>query len=183
MAGAALEPYTSTYTDVDGSTIDADDLVAEFWRVSYFLNLWGGSIDAIGREDHYEEYVYIVEGQLADILPANGLIQRLDVDAGVSEFEIKLNQHEAGDPYRLFIIVRCRNKETRFTISAPGGETHIFGINRETYMPSQVIGDGYFTASLICTYSQDRGLMIQVMAGNPEEDEIDFDDVLTAKPV
>jgi hypothetical protein len=178
----ALEPYTSTYSDVDGSVIDADDLVDEFWRVSHFMTMWAGSIEAIGREDHYEEYIQIVTGQLAEILPQNGLIQRLDVDASVVSFEVKINEHVVGDPYRVYINLRCRNKDTRFTLSTPSHESHVFGINREEYMPAQVISDGFYTATLICSYSQDRGVLIQVMAANPEETAIDFDDVLTIVP-
>lgn len=179
---AALEPYTSTYTDVDGSIIDADDLVNEFWRVSDFLMLWSGSIEAIGREDHYEEFVTIVTGQLAEILPQNGLIQRLEVDASVQSFEVNIKQHEVGDPYRVYITIRCRSKNTRFTVETPAKESHVFGINRSEYMPAQVIGDGFYTATIICSYSQNTGVMVQVMAANLEEEAIDFDDVLTVVP-
>lgn len=179
---AVIPPYTSTYTDVDHSVMDADDLVNEFWRVSYFINLWGGVIDAIGQENNYDVYVEIIDGELAEIFPARGLIQRIEVAPDVENFEIKINEHTVGAPFRVFIIVRCGNKDTRFTISAPAGESHIFGINRTQYMPSQTIGDGYYTAALICTYGSENGVMIQACAGNPEETEVDFNDVLTAVP-
>ena len=63
---AAIPPYTSTYTDVDHSTMDATDLVAEFWRVAYFIDLWSGSIDAIGREDNFEVYIEIIRTMAAE---------------------------------------------------------------------------------------------------------------------
>jgi hypothetical protein len=178
-----LEPYTSTYSDVDDSIFDADDLVNEFWRVAYFLNLWGGSIDAIGREDHYEEYIEIVEGELAEILPARGLNQRLEVEADVEEFEVNIGPHTVGAPFRVYIVIRCRSNDTRFTVTGPSGEGHVFGINRSLYMPSQVLGDGFYNASIICTFGATKGVMIQVHAGNPEETLVDFDDPLTAVPL
>jgi len=174
---AALEPYTSTYTDVDGSVMDADDLVNEFWRVAYFLELWGGSIDAIGQEVRYDTYVEEVEGELAEILPARGLIQRLEVEADVESFEIAIKEHNAGDPYRVYIVVRCRSKDTRFTITVPSGQSHVFGVNRTVYMPAQVLGDGFYNASLIVTYSQNTGVMVQVHAANDEEAAIDYNDI------
>lgn len=180
---AVLEPYTSTYTDVDHSIMDADDLVNEFWRVAFFINLWSGSIDAIGREDHFEEHIEIVTGELAEIFPSKGLIQRLVVEANVETFEIKINKHEVGDPFRVYISIRCRSRNTRFTISAPSGEAHIFGINREVYMPSQEIGDDHYSAMVLCTFGSEQGVMVQVLAANPEQSEVDFDDVLTAVPV
>ena len=175
---AALEPYTSTFTDVDGSVMDADDLVNEFWRVAYFLGLWGGSIDAIGKKNNYEAYITKVEGELAEIFPANGLIQRLEVEADVDEFEIAIREHTTGAPYRIYTIVRCLSKDTRFRVRTLSGQSHIFGVNREIYMPSQVVTDGYYTAHLIATYGSQDGVMIQVHAANPEEAEIDVDDIL-----
>lgn len=179
---AVLEPYTSTYTDVDGSIMDADDLVNEFWRVAYFLELWGGAIDAIGQETRYDVYVEIVEGELAEILPARGLIQRLEVAADVETFEIAIREHTAGAPYRVFVTVRCRSADTRFTIRAPSGQSHVFGVNRSILMPSQVITDGFYTAQLICTYGSENGVMIQAFSGNPEETTVDLNDQLTATP-
>jgi hypothetical protein len=162
--------------------MDAKDLVDEFWRVAYFIELWAGSIDAIGREDNFEVHIVIVEGELAEILPLRGMIQRIEVEADVESFEIAIKEHVAGAPFRIYITVRCRSKETRFTISTPSGEAHLFGINRTTYMPSQEIGDGFYTASLLCTYGSEKGLMVQVMAANTEADEVDYDDVLTTVP-
>ncbi len=179
---AQLPPYISTYTDVDHSIFDADDLVAEFWRVAFFINLWSGSIDALGKEDHFEVHIEIVEGELVEILPARGLIQRIQVEANVEDFVIKINEHTTGAPYRVYIVVRCLSKDTRFSVSSPSGEAHIFGINRTVYMPSQAIGNGFYTAALLCTYGADNGVMIQVMAGNSEEVAVDLDDVLTAVP-
>ena len=179
---AVIPPYTSTYTDVDHATFDAADLVAEFWRVAFFIELWSGSIDAIGREDNFEVHIEIVTGELAEILPARGLIQRIEVEADVENFEIAIKEHTTGAPFRVYITVRCRNKDTRFTISSPAGETHIFGLNRAVYMPSQEIGDGFYTAALLCTYGSEKGLMVQVMAANPEAAEVNYDDVLTAVP-
>ena len=178
-----LEPYTSTYSDVDGSIMDATDLVNEFWRVAYYLDLWGGSIDAIGREDRYEEYIEIVEGELAEILPVRGLIQRLEVEADVEEFEVNIGPHTTGAPFRVFIIIRCRSKDTRFTVTGPSGEAHRFGLNRTIFMPGQVLGDGFYNASIICTYGSTNGVMVQVHAANPEETAVDFDDVMTAVPL
>lgn len=180
---AALEPYTSTYTDVDGSIMDADDLVSEFWRVAYYLELWGGVIDAIGQETSYDLHVEIVTGELAPIYPAKGLIQRLEVDAGVDNFQIVIKEHTVGAPYRVFIIVRCGSPNTRFTVSGPAQQTHVFGVNRTTYMPSQVITDGWYTATLICTYGAEAGVMVQVHAGNPEETEVTLDDMQTVRPL
>ena len=180
---AALTPYTSTYTDVDGGIMDADDLVNEFWRVAYFIDLWSGSIDAIGRDTSYDIYVEKVSGQLAPIYPQRGLIQRLDVDATVDQFTVAIQPHETGDPYRVYISIRCRSKDTRFTVSGPSGEGHVFGINRSLYMPSQVVGDGFYNASIICTHSQNTGVMIQVQAANPEEELINYDDIQTAVPL
>lgn len=179
---AVLEPYTSTYTDVDGSIMDADDLVNEFWRVAYFLDLWGGSIDAIGRETSYDVYIEEVNGSLAEILPGRGLIQRLDVAAGVETFEIAIREHTAGAPFRIYITVRCMSPNTRFTIRAPAGQSHVFGVNRSTYMPSQVIADGRYTATLICTYGSEQGIMVQVHAANPEEAEVTLNDILQLVP-
>jgi hypothetical protein len=179
---AVLEPYTSTYTDVDGSIMDADDLVNEFWRVAYFLELWGGAIDAIGQETSYEVYIETVEGELAEILPQRGLIQRLEVAADVESFEIVIKEHTAGAPYRVFITVRCRSANTTFKIRSPAGESHIFGLNRQVLKPSQVITDGFYTAQLICTYGSENGVMVQAFSSNTEETEVNADDVLTAVP-
>lgn len=179
---AALEPYTSTYSDVDGSIMDADDLVNEFWRVAYYLDLWGGSIDAIGQETRYDTYVEVVEGELAEILPQRGLIQRLEVGAGVETFTVKINEHATGAPYRVYLTIRCANKDTRFSLSVPSGQTHVFGINRTSYMPSQVLGDGWYNATIIITYSQNTGVMVQVNAANPEEEEVTFDDMQQLVP-
>jgi hypothetical protein len=175
---ANLEPYTSTYTDVDGSIMDADDLVNEFYRVAYYLNLWGGVVDAIGRDEETEVYVEIVEGELAEILPANGYIQRLEVAADVDTFEVAIRDHTEGAPFRVYIIIRCLNKDTRFTVSAPSGNSHTFGVNRTTYMPSQVIADGFYAASILCTYGSEDGVMVQIHAANPEETEVTENDVL-----
>jgi hypothetical protein len=189
---AQLEPYTSTYTDVDASVMDADDLVAEFYRVAEFLALWAGSIDAIGQEDHFEEFINIVTGQLAEVLPANGLIQRLMVDASVEEFTIQIGQHETGDPFRVFISIRCASPDTVFRLSVPTLQTHVFGVLREQfefftlsepYQPSAIIGDGYYGAMVICTYGSEAGVMVQVFAHNPEVTEVTFNDVLTAVPL
>jgi hypothetical protein len=180
---AVLPPYTNTYADVDHSLMDADDLVNEFWRVAYFLELWSGSIDAIGQEDNFEVFIEIVEGELAEILPARGLIQRIEVEADVESFEIAIKEHTTGAPFRVYIVVRCRSKATRFTVSAPAGETHLFGLNRSTFMPAQEIGDDFYSAALLCTYGSENGLMVQVMAANVEATEVDYDDVLTAVPL
>jgi hypothetical protein len=188
---AQLPPYTSTYTDVDGSIFDADDLVNEFWRVSEFMTLWAGSIEAIGQVDRYEAYVDVVTGELAEILPSSGLIQRLEVAAGVETFTVRIKPHEVGAPYRLYISIRCRSEDTRFQVEVPSGQSHIFGVNRTSYvfggtsapfMPSQVLGDGFYSAQLIVTFGSENGVMVQVMAGNPEESDVDFDDVLTVVP-
>lgn len=179
---AVLEPYTSTYTDVDGSIMDADDLVNEFWRVAYFLELWGGAIDAIGQETSYEVYVEEVEGELAEILPARGLIQRLEVAADVEQFEVAIREHTAGAPYRVFITIRCRSAATTFTIRSPAGQSHIFGVNRRVLKPSQVITDGFYTAQIICTYGSEEGVMIQAFSANTEETEVNADDQLTLVP-
>jgi hypothetical protein len=175
---AGLEPYTSTYNDVDGSTIDASDLVNEFYRVAYYLNLWGGAIGAIGKDTSYETYIEKVEGELAEILPARGLIQRLDVAAGVNEFEVAIREHTDGAPFRVYTTIRCLNKDTRFMVRAPSGQSHVFGVNRTTYMPSQVIADGAYTAAIICTYGAEEGVMVQVFAANPEEGSVDKNDIL-----
>lgn len=180
---AQLPLYTNTYADVDGSIMDADDLVDEFYRVAYFLALWADGGDAIDVDKIYETYIEEITGELAEILPSNGLIQRLDVAAGVETFEVQINEHTVGAPFRVFISIRCGSPDTRFTLSVPSGEAHIFGINRSVYMPSQVIGDGAYSASIICTYGSEKGVMVQVMAGNPEETEVDYDDVMTAVPI
>jgi hypothetical protein len=182
MTVPALEPYTSTYTDVDGSIMDATDLVDEFWRVAYFINLWSGSIANLGQEDHYEEHIEIVEGELAEILPSNGLIQKLLVEADVEEFAVDFGVRESGDPYRIHVVVRCRNPDTLFTVGSPSGESHRFGLNRDVFQPSPVIGDGYYNAAIIATYSKNQGVMVQVYANNAEATTVDKDDVLNAVP-
>lgn len=179
---AVLPPYTSTYTDVEHSIMDAKDLVDEFWRVAYFIELWSGSIDAIGQEDNLEVHIEIVTGELAEILPLRGMIQRIEAEADVENFEIAVKEHTTGAPFRVYIAIRCRSKETRFTISTPSGEAHLFGINRTTYMPSQEIADGFYTAAMLCTYGSEKGVMVQVMAANTEATEVNYDDVLTAVP-
>jgi hypothetical protein len=179
---AQIPPYTSTYTDVDHSVMDADDLVNEFWRVSDFFNLWSGIIDPITEDNVFEIFITLTTGELAEILPARGLIQRIEVDPDVETFEIAVREHTTGAPFRIFIVVRCGNPDTRFFVTAPSGQSHIFGINRSIYMPGQVIGDGFYNASLILTYGAEKGVMIQVHAANPEEGEVSFDDVMTAVP-
>jgi hypothetical protein len=189
---AQIPPYTSTYTDVDSSIMDADDLVAEFWRVSEFIALWSGSIEAIGQEDHFEEFIEIVTGELAEIIPANGLIQRFEVDASVESFDFTVLPHTIGAPFRVYVSLRCGSPNTTFRVSVPRGETHIFGVNRdlyqftqasEPYQPSAVVGDGYFGATILVTYGSENGTMVQVFAHNPETALVNFNDVLTASPI
>lgn len=183
-----LEPYTSTYQDVADSIVDAEDLVAEFWRVSYFINLWAGSIVAIGQEDDFTVYIEIVEGELAEIIPSNGLIQRFEVAADVEEFTLEVKKRVDGDPFRVYATIRCLSADTRFVLSVPGGEAHVFGLNHapldpvQRYRPSQVITDGFFTSTVIMTYGSEEGVMVQVHGANPEESEVNYDDVLTAVP-
>jgi len=189
---AALEPYTNTYTDVADSIMDADDLVAEFWRVAYFLALWGEGVEAIGRKDEYTLYIEEIEGQLAEILPARGLIQRLEVSYDTEQFEVSIQPHTVGAPFRVYIVIRCANPNTRFTVSAPAGESHVFSVQRtqqefqstaERFMPSQVIADGWYTATVIVTYGSEKGVKVIVHSANPEEEVVDFNDVLSTRPV
>ena len=174
----ALDQYTNTYTDVDNNVFDADDLVDEFERIADFINAWSESVGTGGIINTYEANVSI-ENNLIEGNPANGILQKFIVNDDVETMAVDFVAVGDGDPFRLYISLRFQNKDTVFTVSGPSGETHVFGVNRYEYSPSQVSADGFYTAMVIATYGKTNGLMIQVFADNSEADAVSANDALT----
>jgi len=174
MTGA-LVPYTNTYTDTDGTIADSDDIVAEFDRVAEFIGAWSDSFETIGVVDVHE-YTVPFDGD-TDISPTTGLVQVVKVDASVVTVNLNIKARVAGDPYRIYLNLRFASKNTVFTVSAPGGQSHIFGLNQSIYSPSQVQIDGWYAGCVIVTYGTDAA-HIQVFADNPEGTIVALDDTL-----
>lgn len=175
----ALTPYTRVYDATDASFTDEDAVLAEFTRIEEFLAAWRASFESIGAQTVYS--VIEEEGLATDdvqIDPANGLIQSLEVGASVSTFDVNFASRADGNTYRVYLVLRCRSKDTRFTVSGPGG--HVFGINRSTYSPSQALADGFYSAVVIATYGT-NGVFLSVHAHNDEETDFDGDDVLVTR--
>jgi hypothetical protein len=174
----ALEQYTNTYTDIDSNIFDSDDLVAEFNRVAYYINLWAASVGSGGIINTFEQRITtnldVVSGS-----PSNGILQKLIISNEVEEIAINFTSREEGDPYRIYISLRFQNKDSVFTVSGPSGETNMFAVNREEFSPSQVSAGGYYTAMLTATYGKDNGVMIGVFADNQEVTTVETDDTLT----
>ena len=171
----ALTPYTNTYTDTDGTIADADDIVAEFDRVEEFIRIWAGAYTSIGLTTVYTytfDAIYDYE-----INSGNGILQKLIVDEGVELFDINIKPREDGDPYRVYLSVRFRSKDTRFTVSAPVGISHVFGTNRVEFQPGQVISDGFYPAVIVITHGTDA-VHVQVFADNSEASSVGSDDTL-----
>ncbi|MHC5061706.1 MAG: hypothetical protein ACYTFK_11560 [Planctomycetota bacterium] len=171
----SLEPYTNTYTDTDGNIADSGDILAEFDRVASFIDTWSASYESIGLTT-VEEQVVGSNGN-SEIEPSAGIVQVMKVAASVSELNINVKAREAGDTYRVYVTLRFGSRSTAFTVSGPSGKTHVFGVNRETYQPSQVIDSGWYNAMLIITYGTD-GTHITVFANNSEGDSVSADDVM-----
>lgn len=178
-----LQPYTRTYSDVEGETMDADDLRNEFLRVAEFMELWGAAIEASSESVTATVYVTEVTGEVAEIIPERGLIQRLEVAGDVDHFDIIFTPHTTGAPYRTYVSIRCRSADTTFSITGLNQETHLFGVNREVYGVSQTEVDGFFSATLILTMSRGTGVLAQIHARNPEEDQVDYNDILQLRAV
>ena len=177
----ALVPYTSTYTDIDTNIFDADDLLNEFNRVAEFINTWALSIESIGTVETYDEVVTITK-DIVNGYPSNGTLQKLLVASDAEEFTIDFQPRGDGDPYRILMTIRCQNKDTRFRVSGPAGTTHVFGVNKSLFSPSQVIGSGYYTALVVATYGT-TGLFINVFADNTEASTVESNDILTAAQI
>ena len=171
----SLVPYTNTYSDVDGSIADSIDIVAEFDRVALFIAAWSDSYESIGLNS-VNNILVPGDGDY-DVEPTLGLVQLLFVDAVAELININIKDRIEGDPYRIYLNMRFGSKSTQFTVSAPSGKTHIFGINRTTYSPSQVVNKGRYAASLIVTYGSE-GVHVQVYADNSETNAPDLDDLL-----
>ena len=169
-----LEPYTNTYTDVDGSIADADDILEEYDRIELFIGDWLASIEKIG-DTIVNEYEIEIDGDF-DIDPALGLIQKVIVDLVVEEFNLNILPKGDTDPHRIYLTLRFRSPSTTYTISAPSG-SHLFGVNRTIYSPSQVIVDGFYASFVMITYGS-VGTMVKVFADNTEETAVAGDDIL-----
>jgi len=178
----SLTPYTNTYTDTDGSIADADDIVAEFDRVATFINAWADSYESIGLTEVFKHTVLTDDTDILDIDPALGLVQTAIIDATVTEIDFNILDRASSDPYRVYLSLRFASKATTFTVSAPSGVTHVFGVNKSEYTCSQTVNKGYYVASVIVTYAT-NGLHIQVYADNPEEDAPTLDDALQGASV
>jgi hypothetical protein len=171
----SLVPYTNTYTDVDGSIADSDDIVAEFDRVALFINAWIDSYELIGLTD---VHVYNVTADGSQTVnPAKGLVQAMHIDANVSLANINIKERASTDPYRLYLTLRFGSKSTQFTVSAPAGKSNVFGINQTPFSPSQVAYRGRYAATVIVTYGTE-GTHVQVYADNAEADSVGIDDIL-----
>lgn len=178
----SLIPYTNTYIDTDGTIADAPDILAEFARVATFINAWADSYDSIGLTEINKYTVLSDDTDTLDINPAYGLIQTAIIDATVTDIDFNILQRATGDPYRVYLSMRFASKATTFTVSAPTGVTHVFGVNKSTYTCSQIVNNGYYVSTLIVTYAS-NGLHIQVYADNPEEDAPTLDDALQGASV
>lgn len=171
----SLAPYTNTYTDIDGGIADSDDIVAEFDRLEAFINAWAESYQNIGTSF---VTTHKIDGSgTFDLDPAAGFIQSLVIDSGVENININFKARADGDPYRIYVTLRFRSKETRYTVSGPSGRTTVFGVNQGEYMPSQVSRDDAFAGAFIATYGTDA-LSIQVYADNDEITLVETDDLL-----
>jgi len=174
----ALEKYTNTYTDINTNIFDSDDLVAEFGRVATFLNSWSQSINKIGTVTVVEERITILD-TIFNVDPADGLLQSLKIADDVSNLSVIFDERtEEGDTYRVYLSLRFQNKSTTFTVNGPAGQTHLFGVNKISYLPSQVVADGFYTALVIATYGT-SGLLVNVFADNDEITAVSSDDILS----
>lgn len=173
----SLTPYTNTYNDTDGTIADSGDIVAEFDRVSTFINAWADSYESIGLTEITKHAVLSDDTDVLDIDPANGLVQTAIIDATVTEIDFNVLNRATDDPYRVYLSMRFASKATTFTVSAPTGITHIFGVNQVPFTCSQTVNKGYYVSTLIVTYAS-NGLHIQVYADNAEEDAPTLDDAL-----
>jgi hypothetical protein len=170
-----LVPYTNTYTDVDDSIADAVDIIAEFDRVALFINTWSDSYESIGLTNVNQ---YLVPGNSnVDVDPALGVVQAMITDAVVEEVNVNIQDRNDGDPYRVYLSMRFGSNTTAFTVSAPAGDSHVFGINRTSFLPSQVANNGWYSAVLIVTYGT-TGIHVQVFADNRDTEAVDSDDML-----
>jgi hypothetical protein len=173
----SLTPYTSTYTDVTTNIFDSDDLLDEFDRIAEFMAAWIASYESIG--------IGVIDFNSGEnvtndvnVFPTSMINQRI-IDASVTTVNINFPKRSDGDPYRIYTVLRFVDKDTTFTVSGPAGSTHIFGVNREVYTPSQVEADGYYAATIMTTYSESGGVIINVFADNTEATAVDGNDVLT----
>jgi len=174
----ALAPYTSTYTDINTNIMDSDDLVNEFLRIKTFLDEWSASIETIGTVNIHEETVTITETDIG-VDPSDGLMQKRLIADNIESVAVAFGERADAATYRVYLSLRFQNKSTTFTVNGPSGQTHLFGVNRTEYVPSQEPADGYYTALVIATYGT-NGLIVNVFANNTEADEVDSDDILTA---
>jgi len=175
----ALELYTSTYTDIDYTIFDSDDLVDEFFRVASFINAWAESVSSIGTTIVNEETI-LIDDTIVNGSPADGAIQKKIIGGSVEHITINFTKRNEGDTYRIYMTLRFLNKDTTFSVSGPAGETHAFGVNKAVYKPSQVGVDSFYTAVIIATYSDASGVMINVFADNDEAVDVEGDDIQTA---
>jgi len=178
-----LPLYTSEYEDVDAQIFGADNLVNEFARVATFLNPW---VDSVAQSTTIRTYSETVEGTdtlvEVDIDPTDGSIQRYIVEESVSAVLMNFGRRAVGDTFRVYAVLRFSSKDSTFKVSGPMGATHLFGVNRTTFQPSQVKKDGYYMASLVATYGT-NGLLINVFANNEEASSVSGDDIITAVSV
>lgn len=174
----ALEAYTSTYTDVAESIIDADDLYNEFERIEQYLGAWLASYDQIGINTI--TYVDRVDEIRPKIYPL-GLVQQIIVSSDMARIDIEFKARTEGNPYRVYNVFRFESKDTIFTVNGPSGRGHVFGRNTRLHKPSQVLASGYYTAIVIATYAQSGSVFLKVFADNDEASAVGTDDVLTAR--
>ena len=99
----------------------------------------------------------------------------------ITEIAFNFLELADGDPQRIYLSLRFKSKSTTFTVGGPAGETHIFGVNQETYTPCQTEADGYYSAVVIATYGSTNGMMIQTFADNSEATAVGVDDVLSVE--
>jgi len=171
----SLVPYTNTYTDTDGTIADADDIIAEFDRVSAFINAWADSYDSIGLTSVRNETIN--EDGNFDIEPAIGLVQAIRINSNIETVNFNIKAREKGDPFRIYMTLRFGSPATRFTVSAPSGSSHIFSVNQADFIPSPTSAGGFFPATVIVTYGTDA-VHVQVFAHNDEATAVGVDDIL-----
>ena len=172
----SLTPYTRLYDTTDGSFVDHQDILDEFDRIQTFIEAWTNAYNAIGATSGHVITPDVTEE--VEIFPINGLLQTMTVASSATDIDIKIHPRGTEQTHRVYVTARFRSKSTTFTVTGPDG--HVFGINRYTYLPGQVVSDGFYNAVLIITYGS-SGTFVQVYAGNPEATSVDSDDVLSVR--
>ena len=81
--------------------------------------------------------------------------------------ELSIAEPQDSDPRLITLVI------------GDGGDGHVFGVNKTSFTPSQVSVDGYYVATIITTYAESGGAMINVFSDNPEITTVGIDDVLS----